>query len=642
MDTSLSPSSRRRSSLSAHLRASRRWRTALLGALAALAVLPGVGGVGTNGVATAVGETPPDPVLFAAGDIARCVEPNGGDDTAAIISQVPGAYVAMLGDGAYPNGTIEDYNNCYGPNWGKFYDRTLPLGGNHDYLDKVNAPGYFQYFANRLNDPGFSATATDTSKGYYSYDIGPWHIITLNATFGAADGGNTLTQQEWLKADLAATQSKCMIAMWHHARFFSSAVGHGVTPDPSADAKMSKLWEILRGAGVDVVLQGHHHIYERFAPMASDSGTDQGRIVNPGEHGMRSFVVGTGGGELQPFSTAAGQADPAYGSEYRKDMQWGVLKLDLHSTTYDWKYITPSGEVLDQGTDTCRTDIQTTSTTADPTPSTTTPTTAPAGTTPTTTAGGHTHTGARSGYWMLGEDGAVYPFGDSKALGDTSLRAGEAADLEPTPSGNGYWIVSQQGVVSNFGGAKPFGDAPKVMVPGETVTSLSSTPTGNGYWLFTDKGRVMELGDAKHHGDVSALKLNGPVLDSIPTPSGNGYYMVASDGGIFAFGDAKFAGSMGASKLNAPVQSLVPDSDGAGYWLVASDGGIFAFDAPFRGSMGSSKLNKPVVGMVRFGNGYLMVGADGGIFNFSDSKFFGSLGDKPPARPVTAVAVLEN
>src|SRR5439155_14871708 len=109
----------------------------------------------------------------------------------------------------------------------------------------------------------------------------------------------------------------------------------------------------------------------------------------------------------------------------------------------------------------------------------------------------------------------------------------------------------------------------------------------------------------------------------------------------FSFGDAKFRGSMGGQRLNAPVQSLVPDSDSDGYWLVASDGGIFAFDADFRGSMGGKMLNKPVTGMVRFGSGYLMVGEDGGIFNFSDKKFLGSLGNNPPAHPITSVAVLD-
>jgi hypothetical protein len=134
------------------------------------------------------------------------------------------------------------------------------------------------------------------------------------------------------------------------------------------------------------------------------------------------------------------------------------------------------------------------------------------------------------------------------------------------------------------------------------------------------------------------VRLNGPVLDSIPSPTGKGYYMVASDGGIFAFGDARFAGSMGATRLNAPVQSLVPDPDGGGYWLVASDGGVFAFEAPFRGSAGNIRLNAPVTGMVPFGNGYLMVATDGGAFNYSDLPFSGSLGGSAPAQPIVSVA----
>jgi Tol biopolymer transport system component len=277
------------------------------------------------------------------------------------------------------------------------------------------------------------------------------------------------------------------------------------------------------------------------------------------------------------------------------------------------------------------------------TTTTSTPTTAPpdTGTTTTTTTtapGGK----ARSGYWMVGADGRVYNFGEAAHMGDALVAPGfEAVDLEPTPSGKGYWVVDSAGVVFAMGDAKLLGVAtPARMDREEKVTSLSSTGTGLGYWMFTTKGRVLPFGDAIHYGDMAATRLNGPVLDSIPTASGKGYYMVASDGGIFSFGDAKFHGSMGGKRLNAPVQSLVPDSDGVGYWLVASDGGIFAFDAPFRGSMGSVKLNKPVTGMVRFGNGYLMVGEDGGIFNFSDKQFHGSLGNTPPARPIVSVAAL--
>jgi hypothetical protein len=288
-----------------------------------------------------------------------------------------------------------------------------------------------------------------------------------------------------------------------------------------------------------------------------------------------------------------------------------------------------------------------------PPPPTTTTTTVPGGGpggSTTTTTGPNSPApprpspaGGKSGYWMVGSDGRVHPFGDSRALGNAPVPAGaEAVDLEPTPSGNGYWIVDDAGHVFAMGDARYLGavDASK-LAAGEKVTSLSSTRSGNGYWIFTTRGRVINFGDAVHRGDMSATRLNGPVLDSIPTASGNGYYMVASDGGIFSFGDAKFHGSMGDKKLNAPVQSLVPDGDNVGYWLVASDGGIFSFQAPFKGSMGSTKLNKPVTGMVRFGNGYLMVAEDGGIFNFSDKPFHGSLGNNPPARPIVSVAALD-
>jgi hypothetical protein len=261
----------------------------------------------------------------------------------------------------------------------------------------------------------------------------------------------------------------------------------------------------------------------------------------------------------------------------------------------------------------------------------------------------------RSGYWLLDADGAVYAFGDAAPQGDASAslattsgsaagsRSGPAAtravDLEPTPSGRGYWILDSQGRIHPFGDAGHFGDViPARLGAGEEPASLSATPSGAGYWVFTNRGRALAFGDAAFLGDMTGTTLNGPVLDSVATPSGHGYYMVASDGGIFAFGDARFAGSMGGKQLHQPIVGITPSQSDTGYWLIASDGGVFAFDAPFRGSMGGRRLNRPVRGMVRYGDGYLMVAEDGGIFTFSDRLFTGSLGARPPAGPIVAVA----
>jgi hypothetical protein len=297
-------------------------------------------------------------------------------------------------------------------------------------------------------------------------------------------------------------------------------------------------------------------------------------------------------------------------------------------------------------TTTSSTTTTSTTTTSSSSTTTTTSTTTTAPTTPPTTTspakpGTRGDLPGHGGYWALDAAGHVYPFGDAPRLGDPggTLGGAVAVHLEPTPTGSGYWVVDSTGGVHSFGDATDHGHLdPAGLAPGETVTSLSTTPTGRGYWIFTNRGRVFPFGDAAFLGDMTGTKLNGPVLGSVATPTGKGYYMVASDGGIFAFGDAAFAGSMGGRKLNAPVQSLVPDADGSGYWLVASDGGIFAFDAPFHGSMGATRLNKPITGMIRYSDGYLMVGGDGGIFNFSTAPFSGSLGGKPPASPVVAVA----
>ncbi|HVW32480.1 MAG TPA: metallophosphoesterase [Acidimicrobiia bacterium] len=612
--------------------------------------------------------------LYATGDIAS---PNSGADELNAILVKNGinadpdhTRVAMLGDGAYPDGSLLTYQKEYGKpgSWGDFKDKTYPAPGNHDYGKQMGPSddGYRQYWNDQLTavngDHGETSgnTLADQS-GWYSVDIGPyWHLISLNwaCSNGVNTSGGSMSgcgpndpQGLWLAGDLqkAKAANKHIIAMWHGARFFSqndngtpdvNAAAAQDDPGPSTDAaKTNTYWDMLHQAGADFVMAGHHHNYEVFdhmstaEPAGAPAGDHQG-TVDP--TGPREFVVGTGGGEPALFTTAP----PATGSIKRIDHNFGVLKLTLHANSYEWDFLSSgspnepaAGTVLDHGTDNT---LMTIAGVGDGTTPTTT------GTTPTTTNTSPPAPGNRSGYWMVGADGKVYGFGTAQKFGDAGLLPGTAAvDLEPTPSGNGYWVVDDGGGVSSFGDAV-FHGAPDSLAlkPGEKVTSLSSTVTGQGYWMFTNQGRVLTFGDAVSYGDMSGKKLNAPVLDSIVTPSGKGYYMVASDGGIFSFGDAAFHGSMGDKKLNAPVQSLVPTADGTGYWLVASDGGIFAFGAPFKGSMGGQKLNKPVTGMVRYADGYLMVGEDGGIFNFSSQPFLGSLGDKPPARPIVSVAAL--
>ncbi len=598
--------------------------------------------------------------LYAAGDIA---DPDSPADEliAGIIKQGMAAdpdhtRVAMIGDGAYPDGSLATYQQQYGKpgSWGDFKDKTFPAPGNHDYgtqMSSVN-DGYREYWKDRLEQfqAGGGDVMTDQS-GWYSVEFGNWHLISLNWACGVPKQGNPVKgtgiscqedgpQAQWLAKDLekAKAGNKHIIAMWHGARFFTkNDNGTPTKPDddPTANssdyAKTNTYWEMLHAAGADVVLGAHHHDYERFDHMsaAQPAGT-------PGDHqgqidptGPRSFVVGTGGGELHSFNADT----PAVGSQVRIDKRFGVLKLVLHENTYDWQFLAAeTGEVLDSGSDN----------TLKVLPGSTGPTvTGPDGST-TTTAPVNVNPGNRKGYWMVGADGKVFNFGQAQKFGDAGVTPGsQAVDLEPTPSGNGYWVVDDAGGVARFGDALYYGAPDSLTLRAdEKVTSLSSTLSGKGYWMFTNKGRVLAFGDAVHYGDVSKTTLNAPVLDSIATSSGKGYYMVAADGGIFSFGDAAFFGSMGGTKLNKPVQSLVPDGDGKGYWLVASDGGIFAFDAPFKGSLGSVKLNKPVTGMVRFADGYLMVGEDGGVFNFSNQQFLGSLGGSPPGRPIVSVAPL--
>jgi len=259
----------------------------------------------------------PPEIFVGAGDIAMC-DDFGDEITGRLLDGISGTVFA-LGDNAYPSGRTEDYRNCYMPSWGRHLGRTRPTPGNHDYESPGAAP-YFQYFG---------GNAGPTGLGYYSFELGAWHIISLNSNVPAQINS---VQGQWLKFDLASNQNtKCTLAFWHHPLFSSGQ--NGDSPD------MRDFWRLLYDAGADLVLVGHDHDYERFATQDPDGRFDPVR-------GIREFVVGTGGGTLRPFLGAHAN------SEVRIAQAYGVLKLTLQTGGYQWDFVSGSGPG-DSGASTC-------------------------------------------------------------------------------------------------------------------------------------------------------------------------------------------------------------------------------------------------------------------------------------------------
>ncbi|HSE04261.1 MAG TPA: ABC transporter substrate-binding protein [Methylomirabilota bacterium] len=266
---------------------------------------------------------PPTAVLVGAGDIATCTG-DGDEATASLLDSIDGV-VFTLGDHAYEAGTSIEFAACYEPSWGRHKARTRPAPGNHDYLTPA-AAGYFAYFGDRAGDPG---------RGYYSYVLGAWHIVALNSNCAEVGGcGPGSAQERWLRADLAARRSLCTLAYWHHPRFSSGPHGG----DPAVEA----FWRALHEHGAEIVLAGHDHTYERFAPQTPDGVPDPAR-------GIRQFIVGTGGGSHHRF-----EGPPAANSEVRNDDTFGVLELRLGPAGYEWRFLPVGGATFtDSGRGRC-------------------------------------------------------------------------------------------------------------------------------------------------------------------------------------------------------------------------------------------------------------------------------------------------
>jgi 3',5'-cyclic AMP phosphodiesterase CpdA len=287
---------------------------------------------------SALPRQPKDPtaaVVVAAGDIAEC--PSGNQEaTAALVDPIAPDAVLTLGDTVYPNGSLDEFLDCYHPSWGRFRSITRAAVGNHEYHAPHAGP-FFAYFCGGSGAP---------FEGRTSFEIGAWHIIVLNSNcggdldvpssvpeeFGGCDASSP--QAQWLKDDLAKHPAHCTLAMWHHPRFSSGPYG-------SAEY-MRDLWRILHDAGVDLVLSGHAHLYERFAPMDADGNADDAR-------GIREIVVGTGG--KSPLHSIAHLAT---GSETQNNVTHGVLRLELRLNGYAWRFIpVAGGSYTDEGDAPC-------------------------------------------------------------------------------------------------------------------------------------------------------------------------------------------------------------------------------------------------------------------------------------------------
>jgi len=273
------------------------------------------------------------PVIIAAGDIGDC-DRTSDNHTGQLLDTLAGI-VMPLGDNAYLSGTPTEFAQCYNAAWGRVKDRTKPVAGNHDYYnprpDSVkNADGYFGYFGTAAGDP---------SKGYYDFTLGSWLVIVLNTgTESASYIAAGSAQEQWLRSELASHSQQCVVAMFHHPQFTSLAGRPLIRPETTP------LWNALYEGGADLVLNGHDHDYQRYAPMKPDGTADPA-------HGVRQITVGTGGGE--GLYTLPDTRPPNL--EVGNSTTFGVLKLTLKDGGYDWRFIPAPGEgtFTDSGSGSC-------------------------------------------------------------------------------------------------------------------------------------------------------------------------------------------------------------------------------------------------------------------------------------------------
>ena len=280
-------------------------------------------------------------IMIGAGDIAVCGT-DGDERTAKLVDSVLRVdsvakvhdEVFTLGDNAYPDGSASNFALCFTPSWGDSTKRIMkkihPAPGNHEH-QSVGAAPYYQYFGSH---------AGSSKKGYYSYDVGEWHVIVLNSEIIVNSGftdAERKAQEDWLRNELKGTQKLCTMAYWHHPRFSSGWHGD--------DTSLQPIWQILYDGGVDLILNGHDHEYERFLPQNPLGALDSAK-------GMAEYIVGTGGGDLRGF-----RSNPSPNSAARVQGYFGVLKLTLGKGEYRAAFLDVSGRVWDPSGGKCHQDV---------------------------------------------------------------------------------------------------------------------------------------------------------------------------------------------------------------------------------------------------------------------------------------------
>lgn len=282
------------------------------------------GGIGRSSARTFTVDASMAPVMLAAGDIAAC-DTYGDEATAALLDGLPGTVVSV-GDHVYEYATEPDFTNCYDPTWGRHKARTKPTIGDHEFF-QPGASTYFDYFG---------AAAGDRTKGYYSYDVGSWHVVSMHTYCTEVAGGCAAgsPEEQWLRSDLAASNSSCTLIYMHNPRFSSGKI-HG------SDEAMTDFWQAAYDHGAELVVSANDHVYERFAPQTPGGAADAA-------NGIRQFVVGMGGRSHYSFGTIRPN------SQVRNNDAFGVLKLTLRSGTYDWQFVPEAGKTFsDSGSTSC-------------------------------------------------------------------------------------------------------------------------------------------------------------------------------------------------------------------------------------------------------------------------------------------------